>query len=129
MDWRTPADDNGLQRPFADSTRQLSTARRRLRPGYIGRTVEVRASRKPLPRVRASAQGTGSITHIAPARNHLPGIQFGLRPPSNLPVQSLHRAYARHWHKRLLRAAESAALNSCQLWHIRHEETRKEVSP
>lgn len=69
MGWRTPADDNGIQQPFTDSTRQLSTVRRRLRPGDIGRTVKVQASRKPLPRVRASAQGTGSITHIAPARN------------------------------------------------------------
>ena len=126
MGWRTPADDNGLQRPFTDSTRQLSTA-----SGVCARAIS--AAQWKVQAYETAAESAGK----RPGQHHLhrsgaeslTGHPFGLSPPATCPPCLCTGHTRAIGIKRLLRAAESAAFNSCQLWHIRHEETRKEVSP
>jgi hypothetical protein len=118
-------DNNGLLRPFTDTTPQFSTVRRRLRSADIGRTVEDERHENATESA-GMRPGAGSITDVVPARNHLQGVHFGLSPPAKPGL----RPAAVHQHRRCsFPAAVSAALNSCQHWHIRHEEIRKEVSP
>lgn len=72
-------DNNGLQRSATDGTGQRSTTRPRLRPADIDCTVEDRRH-KNAAESAGKRPGTGSITDVVPARNHLQGAHFGLSP-------------------------------------------------
>jgi hypothetical protein len=62
-----------------DSTQQLSTIERRLRPADIGCTVEEQRH-ETAAESAGKRQGTGTITDTVPAQNPLPGIHFRLSP-------------------------------------------------